>query len=90
LGTQGDSRRRFFHGPGINNWDFALLKDTQITERVNLQFRGEFFNLFNHAQFLTPSGITGFSGGAPTSSSFGFVPGTLPGRIGQLSLKLYF
>ena len=90
LGTEGDSRRRFFHGPGINNWDFALLKDTQITERFSLQFRGEFFNLFNHAQFLTPSGITGFSGGVPTSSSFGFVPGTLPGRIGQLSLKLYF
>jgi hypothetical protein len=90
LGTEGDARRRFFHGPGINNWDFALLKDTRITERLDLQFRAELFNLFNHAQFETPSGITGFSGGAPTSSSFGFVPGTLPGRIGQLSLKLYF
>ena len=90
LGTEGDSRRRFFHGPGINNFDFALLKDTRITERFDLQFRGEFFNLFNHTQFLTPNGITGFSGGLPTSSSFGYVPGTLPGRIGQLSLKLYF
>ena len=90
LGTEGDARRRFFHGPGINNFDFALLKDTRITERFDLQFRGEFFNLFNHTQFLTPNGITGFSGGLPTSSSFGYVPGTLPGRIGQLSLKLYF
>ncbi|MGA8451075.1 MAG: TonB-dependent receptor [Candidatus Acidiferrales bacterium] len=95
LGSEGDARRRFFHGPGINNWDFAVVKDTQITERVNLQFRGELFNLFNHTQFLTPSGITGFSvntGGiaTPTSASFGQVPGTLPGRIGQLSLKLYF
>jgi hypothetical protein len=90
LGTEGDARRRFFHGPGINNWDFALLKDTKITERFDLQFRAELFNLFNHAQFLTPSGITGFSGGVATSSSFGLVPGTLPGRIGQLSLKLFF
>lgn len=90
LGTEGDARRRYFHGPGINNWDFALLKDTQITERFSLQFRGEFFNLFNHTQFLTPSGITGFSGGLATSASFGQVSGTLPGRIGQLSLKLYF
>jgi hypothetical protein len=90
LGTEGDARRRYFHGPGINNWDFALLKDTHITERFDLQFRGEFFNLFNHTQFLTPSGITGFSGGVATSSSFGQVPGTLPGRIGQLSLKLFF
>jgi hypothetical protein len=90
LGTEGDARRRFFHGPGINQWDFALLKDTKITERFDLQFRAEFFNIFNHTQFLTPSGITGFSGGAATSASFGQVSGTLPGRIGQLSLKLYF
>lgn len=74
LGTEGDARRRFFHGPGINNWDFALLKDTKITERFDLQFRAEFFNIFNHTQFLTPSGITGFSGGVATSSSFGQVP----------------
>ncbi len=93
VGLEGNARRRFFHGPGINNWDFALIKDTKITERFNLQFRGEFFNLFNHAQFLTPSGITGFAGTnftTPTSGSFGQVPGTLPGRIGQLSLKLNF
>jgi hypothetical protein len=83
VGLEGNARRRFFHGPGINNWDFALIKDTRITERFNLQFRGEFFNLFNHAQFLTPNGILG-------SSSFAQVPGTLPGRIGQLSLKLLF
>ncbi len=61
LGKEGNSRRRFFHGPGINNWDIALLKDTTITERFDLQFRAEFFNIFNHAQFLTPSGITGFT-----------------------------
>jgi hypothetical protein len=90
LGTEGDARRRYFHGPGLNNFDFALLKDTHLSERFDLQFRGEFFNIFNHTQFLTPSGITGFSGGVATSSSFGQVPGTLPGRIGQLSLKLYF
>jgi hypothetical protein len=90
LGTEGDARRRYFHGPGINQWDFALLKDTKITERFDLQFRAEFFNIFNHTQFLTPSGITGFSGGVATSASFGQVPGTLPARIGQLSLKLYF
>jgi hypothetical protein len=83
VGLEGNARRRFFHGPGINNFDFALVKDTRITERFDLQFRGEFFNLFNHAQFLTPSGILG-------SGSFGQVPGTLPGRIGQLSLKLNF
>jgi hypothetical protein len=90
LGQEGDSRRRFFHGPGTNNWDMALLKDTDITERVNMQFRAEFFNLFNHTQFLGPNGITGFAGGQPTSGSFGDVSGAQSPRIGQLSLKMSF
>jgi len=83
LGQQGTANRRFFHGPGVNNWDFAVLKNTQITERVNLQFRAELFNLFNHAQFLTPYGIN-------TVSSFGQITAAAPPRIGQLSLKLNF
>ena len=63
-----------------------------ITERFNLQFRAEFFNIFNHTQFLTPSGITGFNiaTGAATSQSFGVVRGAAQPRIGQLSLKLNF
>jgi hypothetical protein len=89
-GQEGNSSRRFFHGPGINNWDFALIKDTTINERMNLQFRAEFFNVFNHTQFLNPIGITGFSGGAATSASFGLVAGAASPRIGQLSLKLNF
>jgi hypothetical protein len=83
LGQQGTANRRFFHGPGVNNWDFAVLKNTQISERVNLQFRGELFNIFNHAQFLTPYGIN-------TVSSFGQITQAAPPRIGQLSLKLNF
>ncbi len=90
LGQEGDSRRRFFHGPGVNNWDMALLKNTDITERVNMQFRAEFFNLFNHTQFIGPNGITGFAGGQPTSGSFGDVLGAQSPRIGQLSLKMNF
>jgi hypothetical protein len=90
LGQEGNSARRFFHGPGINNWDFALTKNTAISERSNLQFRAEFFNVFNHTQFLTPSGIiNGFTGGVP-NAPFGQVPGALAPRIGQLSLKLNF
>jgi hypothetical protein len=83
LGQSGTASRRFFHGPGINNWDFALLKNTQLNERMNLQFRAELFNIFNHAQFLTPSGLT-------PSTSFGQVTNAHEPRIGQLSLKLNF
>jgi hypothetical protein len=90
LGQEGDARRRFFHGPGINNFDFAVLKNTQLTERFSLQFRAELFNIFNHTQFVTPSGITGFTAGVANSATFGQVTQALAPRIGQLSLKLYF
>ena len=43
-------------GPGQFNWDFTILKNTQITERVNTQFRADFYNAFNHAQFADPGG----------------------------------
>ena len=90
-GQEGDAKRRFFGGPGINNWDIALLKTTAINEQFHLQFRAEFFNIWNHAQFLTPSGITAFSAsGVATSGSFGVVPGAQSPRIGQLALKLNF
>ena len=90
LGQEGDARRRFFHGPGINNFDFAVLKNTKLTERFNLQFRAELFNIFNHTQFVTPSGITGFTAGVANSATFGQVTQALAPRIGQLSLKLFF
>ena len=88
VGTLG-SRRRFFHGPGQNNWDMALLKDTRLTERMNLQFRAEFFNLFNHTQFNAVNG--NFSGSSATTQfGFGNALSAQPARIGQLSLKLFF
>jgi hypothetical protein len=84
LGVPGNANRRFFHGPGLNNWDIGLHKITAIKERTELEFRVEFFNIFNHAQFSNPSGD--FS-----SSTFGQVTGILVGpRIGQLAVKLRF
>jgi hypothetical protein len=57
IGLEGAARRRFFHGPGENNFDLALVKNTKLGENLNLSFRAEFFNIFNHAQVITPSGI---------------------------------
>jgi hypothetical protein len=48
------------------------------------------FNIFNHAQFIGPSGITGFSGGVSNTATFGQVSQTQPPRIGQFALKLNF
>lgn len=82
VGQIGTADRRFFHGPGINNWDMALLKDTRLTERMDLQFRAELYNVYNHTQFLAPNGIM--------TSTLGQVTGAASPRIGQLSLKLNF
>jgi hypothetical protein len=88
IGTLG-SRRRFFNGPGSNNWDMALLKDTRLSETTKLEFRAEFFNLFNHTQF---SAVNGNISGAGQQTPFGFgdALSTQEARIGQLSLKLLF
>ena len=81
-GTIGNVKRRFFHGPGLNNWDLAFHKATRITERVALEFRGELFNAFNHAQFKNPDG--------DVNGNIGLVTDVQDPRIGQLALKLSF
>ena len=83
LGVAGNANRRFFHGPGLNNWDLGLQKMTRITEGVSVMFRAELFNAFNHTQFAGPSGNV-------SSSSFGRVSDARDPRIGQLALKIMF
>lgn len=83
LGQFGDSRRRFFHGPGLNNFNMALLKTTKLTESKELQLRLEAFNLFNHAQFMNPTGEI-------NSSQFGLVTGARDPRILQIGAKFLF
>ena len=79
LGTFGTANRRFFHGPGINNFDMGVSKRLPITEAKAFEFRVEFFNIFNHAQFVNPSG--------DIDGNFGVVTDTRDPRIGQLSAK---
>ena len=80
LGQVGNANRRFFHGPGLNNWDFGIHKDTRIRESMAIQFRAEFFNAFNHAQFFNPTGNF-------NNSRMGEVRSARDPRIGQMSLK---
>ncbi len=79
-GTFGTANRRFFHGPGFNNTDFGLQKTIPMTEAKTFEIRGEFFNIFNHAQFVNPSGD--ISGG-----TFGNITTARDPRIGQVSAK---
>jgi hypothetical protein len=86
LGTPGTASRRSFHGPGMLNFDLALLRTFQISESKALQFRLETFNTFNHAQFFGPVAVDGdFS-----SKFFGQVVSAAPPRLMQLALKFTF
>jgi hypothetical protein len=86
----GDLGRDAITGPGFQNTDFSVTKDTKITERFNLQFRSELFDIFNHPNFGNPVLTT-------TSSSFGIITSTRfpTGDFGssrqiQFALKLIF
>ncbi len=86
LGTPGAASRRFFYGPGMNNFDMALLKNVRLTEAKSLQFRIEAFNAFNHAQFFGPQAVDGNI----DSSTFGQVVSAAPPRLVQLGAKFFF
>lgn len=83
LGVAGNANRRFFHGPGLNNFDVSLVKQTKVRERISTELRIEFFNVFNHAQFTNPTGNF-------TSSNFGRITSARDPRIGQVALKIHF
>ncbi len=80
----GNTKPGMLRGPDQRNFDLSLSKKTALggSDRVNLEFRAEFFNVFNHAQF---SGVTG-----DILGSFGAVTSARAPRIGQLALKLSF
>jgi hypothetical protein len=83
LASYGNLARNSLRGPGINNWDISFLKTTKITEKTALEFRAEFFNAFNHVQFLNPD-TGGFDG------TFGQISQDRGPRLIQFGLKLSF
>ena len=86
LGTPGNASRRFFAGPGMQNFDMALLKNLRLTEAKSMQFRLEAFNIFNHAQFFGPTTVDGNI----TSATFGEVVSAAAPRLVQAGLKFVF
>ena len=83
LGTPGTLGRGTFSGPNLIDWDMGIFKNFSLTERFKLQFRAEFFNIFNRANFLDP-------GTSVSASGFGGIESANDPRIGQLALKLNF
>jgi Carboxypeptidase regulatory-like domain/TonB dependent receptor len=86
LGTPGNAKRRFFYGPGADNFDMAVAKKLELTESKWLLFRVEAFNVFNHTQFNGPSSVDGNIG----SSTFGDAISAAAPRILQGALKFTF
>jgi len=80
-------------GPGQFNWDISLLKNNKITERVNLQFRADFYNAFNHPQFADPGGASfgtvGFENVA-NPSTMAILHTNVNPRLIQFGLHLLF
>jgi hypothetical protein len=79
----GDLARNKFTGPGFADVDFSLIKNVPITERIKIQLRADFFNLFNHINFASGVGAVGSScspdatGRCTALSGFGQVTDTI-------------
>jgi hypothetical protein len=86
LGTMGNARRRFFSGPGIENFDATLSRSFLVTDNRALEFRAEAFNLFNHAQFFGASAVEGNL----SSGSFGQAVSAMSPRLMQVALRYRF
>ncbi len=81
--TFGSAGRNILDGPGQRAFDFSMMKFFAITERHKLQFRGEFFNFPNHANFGLPNASFG-------NAAFGTIRSASGGREVQLALKYTF
>ena len=95
-GTFGNLGKGALRGPGLFNTDLGISKNFPIKERMTVQFRAEFFNIFNRANFYSPSNLssTGYSTGSLGDSfggaGFGNILAARDPRIGQLALKVSF
>jgi TonB dependent receptor len=93
-GMLGNLQRDFLAGPGTVYVDYALMKETPIKERARLQFRAEFFNLFNHANFALPNPsafVQTANGGGVPNPTFGKITATTTtSRQIQFALKILF
>ena len=83
IGTFGNSAKNMLRGPRYFNTDVALLKVTRISQTIDLQFRAEFFNIFNNVNFNAPNSNV-------ASAQFGRITSALDPRIIQFGLKLLF
>ncbi len=96
-GTWGNLGRGVYTGPGLGDLDLSVFKNTRLTERMNLQFRAEIFNLFNRTNLGSPNAIVFVNNGTAAAPNYGVSPSaglittlaTTPRQV-QFGLKLMF
>jgi len=87
IGDPGNARRRFFSGPGIDNYDMSLQKTLSLPQSRSFLVRVEAFNVFNHTQFYGPQAV---NGNISDTTEFGGVVSAAAPRLLQLAAKLIF
>ena len=88
-GTYGNVGRNILTGPGLATTDFSVAKNTAISEKVRAQFRAEFFNILNRANFGTPNAVVFSSAGSAPATTAGVITSTsTTSRQIQFGLKL--
>jgi hypothetical protein len=91
VGTLGNAARNLLRQPGTNNWDIMLAKLFQVTERLTLQLRTEWYNAFNHTQFTSfDTGARFDRSGRQVNTNFGGYTAAADGRKLQFALRLRF
>ena len=94
-GNLGNTGRNWLRGPGFTNFDFSIFKDFKFTEKIKLQYRAEFYNIFNHLQWVgVNTGISATNPGdavtTATRGTSGQLTSTRDPRNIQMALKLSF
>ena len=91
FGGPGNVHRNTFYGPSYKNFDMVIAKNTKITERFVVEFRSEYYNLFNHPNFAQPDNfITDGALFGQSSAEVGRNDGTTGARQLQFGMKLHF
>ena len=92
LGSFGDVSRNSVQGPGLQTWDFSIFKNFPITERTKVEFRAEFFNVFNHPnlQFVKSGPQNSIDTTTFGTPQFGFLTAARDPRQIQFALKFSF
>jgi hypothetical protein len=90
VGGPGDLGKGVFRAPGFKDMAFSVFKDTLVGERITLQLRAEFFNIFNLVNFDVPGGVVGSPGFGLITSTIATPSPPVTSRQIQFALKFLF